>query len=157
MGVLLHHSLMEATVHREKPDPFHPTVEISAIYLFVKERFLFLKRSPHKLAGNCWGLPAGKLDPHESPLQAAQRELKEETGIFLPLQSLTPLKTLYVKRTDLDFLYHPFSATLEEEPSVQLALDEHTAYRWVTVEEARILPLVPGGEQALLLTMSGMK
>jgi ADP-ribose pyrophosphatase len=27
-----------------------------------------------------WELPAGRLDPGEKPLQAAQRELKEETG-----------------------------------------------------------------------------
>jgi ADP-ribose pyrophosphatase len=27
-----------------------------------------------------WELPAGRLDPGETPLQAAKRELKEETG-----------------------------------------------------------------------------
>ena len=27
-----------------------------------------------------WELPAGRLDPGEKPLQAARRELKEETG-----------------------------------------------------------------------------
>lgn len=29
-----------------------------------------------------WGLPGGKIDPGEQPVQAAMRELKEETGFF---------------------------------------------------------------------------
>lgn len=31
---------------------------------------------------DAWGLPGGKIDPGEQPLEAAMRELKEETGFF---------------------------------------------------------------------------
>lgn len=143
---------MKAHVYPEKPDPFHPTVAIAAIYLFVKDHFLILKRSPHTLAGNYWGLPAGKLESSEPPLHAAKRELQEETALTLSLDRFRPLKTLYVKRTDLDFLYHPFHVTLNERPSIHLS-HEHTEFQWVTIDEARRLPLLPGGEEALLLTM----
>ncbi len=48
-----------------------------------------------------WELPMGGLDPHETPKEAAIRELKEETGIqtkltmigeFYPAPGLTPQK-----------------------------------------------------------------
>ena len=36
------------------------------------------------------GLPGGKCDPGETPLEAAIRELKEETGIEAKAEELTP-------------------------------------------------------------------
>lgn len=36
-----------------------------------------------------WGLPAGSIEPSESPLEAAHREMQEETGIASPALDLT--------------------------------------------------------------------
>jgi len=45
-----------------------------------KKRVLLVRQFRLPAAKELWELPAGRLDPGETPLQAAQRELVEETG-----------------------------------------------------------------------------
>lgn len=54
----------------------------SAVVLVIDEesRFLLVKQFRLPAEQYMWELPAGKLDEGETPLEAAQRELKEETG-----------------------------------------------------------------------------
>jgi ADP-ribose diphosphatase len=54
----------------------------SAVMMAVDDRRRILLVRQYRLpAGtNLWELPAGRLDPGEKPLQAARRELVEETG-----------------------------------------------------------------------------
>ena len=54
----------------------------SAVMMAVDERKRILLVRQYRLPanGNLWELPAGRLDPGEKPLQAARRELAEETG-----------------------------------------------------------------------------
>lgn len=44
-------------------------------------RVCLLRQYRHAAGGWLWELPAGKLDPGESPLVTAQRELQEEAGL----------------------------------------------------------------------------
>lgn len=44
-------------------------------------RLCLLRHYRHAAAGWLWELPAGKLEPGEDPLAAAQRELEEEAGL----------------------------------------------------------------------------
>lgn len=54
----------------------------SAVMMPVDERDRILLVRQYRLPARAymWELPAGRLDPGESPLKAAKRELKEETG-----------------------------------------------------------------------------
>ncbi len=46
-----------------------------------KGNLLLLKRAEHQHCGGFWSFPGGKVEAGELPLQAAMRELKEETGL----------------------------------------------------------------------------
>jgi|SRR5450755_2962240 ADP-ribose pyrophosphatase len=54
----------------------------SAVMMAVdeKKRILLVRQFRLPAAKNLWELPAGRLDEGEKPLQAARRELQEETG-----------------------------------------------------------------------------
>ncbi len=54
----------------------------SAVMMAVdeKKRILLVRQYRLPAAKYLWELPAGRLDPGEKPLQAAKRELIEETG-----------------------------------------------------------------------------
>jgi len=54
----------------------------SAVMMAVdeKKRVLLVRQFRLPAQKEMWELPAGKVDPGETPLKAAKRELKEETG-----------------------------------------------------------------------------
>ncbi len=56
--------------------------EGSAVMMAVDDRSRILLVRQYRLPARdyMWELPAGRLDPGETPLQAAKRELMEETG-----------------------------------------------------------------------------
>ncbi|PWT92972.1 MAG: hypothetical protein C5B54_02635 [Acidobacteria bacterium] len=74
---------------------------------------------------DCWELPKGLIDPGEPPVQAARRELKEETGIVAPdlceigrYRSLPGLlsqvTTVFLARTEYSS-FHDLRCTAGEE------------------------------------------
>lgn len=82
-GRLITVSVVEARL----PNGERVTLEIvehpgaSAVVPFVApDRILLLRQYRHAVGGPIWEVPAGKLDPGESPERCAERELEEETG-----------------------------------------------------------------------------
>jgi predicted metal-dependent hydrolase len=79
-----------------------------------------------------WTPPSGARQPGESPGEAARRELREETGLALPLM-----------RTDLgpeQWLLYVAEAPAD---AVIVLDDEHDRFRWVSAEEAERICLPP--------------
>ena len=50
------------------------------IPMLDRARVILIKQYRHSLKEKIWEIPAGTLDPHESVMACAQRELIEETG-----------------------------------------------------------------------------
>lgn len=77
-----------SVVEEEASDPSGFTIKRSiirhpgsAVMMAVEEKRILLVRQFRLPAqAELWELPAGRLDPGEAPLQAAKRELREETG-----------------------------------------------------------------------------
>ncbi len=57
--------------------------EIAAVFLVNRDGALLMQhRDGHaKISPNQWGLPGGRIEPGETPIEAAHRELLEETGL----------------------------------------------------------------------------
>ena len=47
----------------------------------AKKRAILVKQFRPAIGGSVWEIPAGKIDEGETPLKAAKRELREETGL----------------------------------------------------------------------------
>lgn len=65
-----------------------------AILPVVDEKLVFLRVARHPLGAEWLEIPRGFVDEEESPLEAAMRELQEETGLGADVHSFVPLGTI---------------------------------------------------------------
>jgi ADP-ribose pyrophosphatase len=72
-------------------------------------QILLLRQYRYAADGYIYEIPAGRLDPGESPATCAARELKEETGCTA--KSIVPLFTMLTTPGFTDELIHLFLAT----------------------------------------------
>lgn len=87
-----------------------------------------------------WSTPGGSLDPGETPVQAALRELREEL-VGVPLD-LDPVLAHVADHGG--WAYHTYVRDLPEQIPLWPSNDESAAVEWVGVDEVRQLPLHPG-------------
>jgi 8-oxo-dGTP diphosphatase len=97
----------------------------------VNYKVLSIKRGRPPFVG-MWANPGGNIDEGEKPLDAAVRELEEETGLIVPANQFT-----YVGAFDKEFrdprnkncVSHAFVIALNEIPEV-IAGDDATECTW---------------------------
>lgn len=101
---------------------------------------LLLRRTRPK---GFWQSVTGSLEPRESPLQAASREVKEETGLGAHAGRLTdlrhfvrfPILPAWRRRYAPGVHYnreHWFAFELPGRRSIRLNAEEHVEFRWLS-------------------------
>ncbi len=121
----------------------YPNYRVSVeIILMHNERILLTKRSLEAVvAPGVWNVPAGKLKFTEIPVEAAIREVKEETNM-----DLQGLKEIHVRtfegQTATEPIYRLIYTNIVKVSEQQLKNfqlnDEHSESRWVTREELNL-------------------
>lgn len=128
---------------------FQHAMEASACYLEIEGRLLLIQQAIGRPEEGLWGVPAGKLEIGETPEAAAKRELFEETGIQIQKPSqIQYLRTLYIRKPDLDYVYYVFKIQLDKKPLIHLSF-EHENYQWASAKDLEVLPLRAGVKKAL--------
>jgi 8-oxo-dGTP diphosphatase len=116
----------------------------AGILLVRRTQILLQHRAPWVHNGDTWGIPGGARDSHESVLEAAIREAKEETGID-PMH-LTPIQTFSDDHGS--WRYDTVIAYATDELVAHELNDESHEVRWVEIEKVEELTLHPSFEKS---------
>jgi len=116
----------------------------AGILLVRGTQILLQHRAPWVHNGDTWGIPGGARDSHESVLEAAIREAKEETGID-PVH-LTPIQTFSDDHGS--WRYDTVIAYASDDLVAHELNDESHEVRWVEIEKVEELTLHPSFEKS---------
>ncbi|MDH4045439.1 MAG: NUDIX domain-containing protein [Gemmatimonadota bacterium] len=97
---------------------------------------LALRRSRQGRCPGAWEVVHGRIEEGESPVEAALRELREETGLAPAcLYNLSRVESFYRHAAD-EVGFIPVFAAFVADAAVQLS-DEHDACDWLSLPAAR--------------------
>ena len=117
---------------------------VAALAVHDDGRVVLVRQYRYAVDEAVWELPAGRLDPGETPLEGARRELEEEVG--LRATRMEPMIVFYTTPGFCDETMHVFRATglevvparpEEDERIEPLALSLETAREMVARGEVR--------------------
>ncbi len=101
------------------------------------DKFVLVHRHAHKVDGDTWGLPSGKVEDGENDEQAIQRELYEETGYQAELSDFEKLGAFdFVTPRGDTVTYVTYRLGLKTFHDIVLEEAAHSEYKWTTAEEA---------------------
>lgn len=125
------------------------TIDVANVLLQNNlEEILLLQRAPRLKRPLIWGLPGGMIDEEETALDAATRELAEESGIKDSDISIGGMMKFLVQMPDENIrITNVRAVLLDNNTQISIDSDEHVAYRWVDSEDiytsSDLLPCVP--------------
>lgn len=99
-------------------------------------RYLLIRRCGKYLPGT-WQMVTGGIEQGETSVQAALREIHEETGLTpYALYSADIVETFYMQNHD-KITFVPVFVAFVENLNVRLSPKEHDAYEWLPFEDAK--------------------
>ncbi|MDQ6988297.1 MAG: NUDIX domain-containing protein [Mariprofundaceae bacterium] len=121
-------------------------VDIALIALLnAQHEVLLLQRPAHVHCPDVWSFPGGKVEQHESPKQAAIRELKEETHLS---STLTLLGNSSFNYPDKSILFHFFSAVYAKEP-----IQAESPHQWCKLQQLHHLDMPAANQQLIRMLL----
>lgn len=121
---------------KDKPEDFNSGFEAVGCFVEYNGKILLLHRQDHKPQGNTWGIPSGKMEGKENLHSCMVREIEEESGLVVDKERLEFFKTVYVRFSDYDFVYHIFHIALDNEPKIKIDDTEHKDLQWLSPTDA---------------------
>lgn len=118
------------TMAEDESDQF-----VVAVVAIIKKanQLLIMKRSSHRLAApNIWETVSGRVQHGEDPYDAVQREILEETGLEVSVDS-RPVDVYMAKRLGLPMLLVVYQAKYLSKEVV--LSEEHSEFMWTTIED----------------------
>jgi len=115
---------------------------------------ILVRQYRHAVNAKLWELPAGSLDPGETPEQAAARECHEEVGL-VP-QTVVRLAALYPTPGYCDEEMIFFRLSSLEQPTTEAAQDEDEDIEVQTFELREAREMIRRGEIVDMKTLVGL-
>ena len=110
---------------------------VAALPVHDDGRLVLVRQYRYPVDTHVWELPAGRLDPGETPDEGARRELEEEVG--LRARSLEPLLVFWTTPGFCDEVMHLFRATGLESVPPRPEEDEDIEAAIFTLAEAQAM------------------
>lgn len=114
---------------------------VAAVILNAKHELLLQQKADHS-----WSLPAGMIEPQESPVQALLREVREETGLKVRAERLLGVfggegfAYTYPNGDQVLYTVLLFQCTIEGDAAVERD-DETLRLEWFAKEDLPFLAL----------------
>jgi len=141
-----------------------PTWYFAMVVVRRGHRFLLTQEQKY---GSTWSIPGGRVEPGESIIQGAQREVLEETGVPVRIDGILRIEhaaTDTGARVRVLFTGTP----IDDTPPKSVPDDESLCAAWLTIDEIRerklrgaelraLLESVEGGRQVFPLDLLGQR
>jgi dATP pyrophosphohydrolase len=112
---------------------------------------LALRRTANARCPGSWEIVHGKIEPDETPVEAALREVREETGLTVERLYNITVNPFYLHRTNTVQLAIVFAVVVT--PGTPTLGIEHDAAAWHTPAEAVTVLAWPREKEALSYTL----
>jgi lipoyl(octanoyl) transferase len=127
-----------------------PRQTVSVVVTRADGRVLLLERTAER--GGFWQPVTGRVEAGESPHEAAQRELREETGLEVAVQPLGYEHVFALRDVRPPDLVRETAFTARANSEIRIDPGEHVAMGWFTREEA--IAKVPHAGLAKAISLS---
>jgi len=113
-------------------------ISVSAAIIRNKNRYLIARRSPGKHLEGYWEFPGGKIEQGETAEECLVREIREELGIYIWVESFFG-ENLFHYDTKSVLL----KAFICKRISGEITLIDHDLCEWVTAEKMNEYLIAP--------------